>query len=144
MDCIFCKIINNEIEACKIYESEHFIGFLDRNPLVFGHSLIVPKRHAGTVFELNEEEQKELGTAIYKILKILEKKFGSSIVLYNTSGESTSHSISHFHIHLIPRTKDDRFWDGSKSKIVLDGSSGFGRLDVTDEQLKILTQELNR
>ena len=44
-DCIFCKIINNEIPSYKIYEDDKVLAFLDVNPMSYGHTLIVPKNH---------------------------------------------------------------------------------------------------
>ena len=44
-DCIFCKIIAGEIPSCKVYEDDNFLAFMDINPAVRGHTLVIPKHH---------------------------------------------------------------------------------------------------
>ncbi|MBU1975852.1 MAG: HIT domain-containing protein [Nanoarchaeota archaeon] len=140
--CIFCKIIAGEIPAHKIYESKHFIAMLDVNPVIAGHVIIVTKRHTKTIHTLNPEECKELGVAMHAVSKKLEKKFGSHLTMSNSSGEWASQSVNHFHIHMIPRTKNDRLWNEDQSRIVLDKSSGFERLNMTIEELEKMADEL--
>ena len=55
-NCIFCKIINNEIPSKKIYEDDDFLAMLDIAPATKGHVLIVPKEHAETMAELSDEK----------------------------------------------------------------------------------------
>ena len=55
-DCIFCKIIAGEASAYRVYEDEHTLAFMDVFPATDGHVLVVPKRHAENIFELEPEE----------------------------------------------------------------------------------------
>jgi len=74
-ECIFCKIINGDLPAAKVYEDEHVIAFLDINPLApkGGHTLVVPKEHAETIDELSEASIQKTALAIKKISQALLK-----------------------------------------------------------------------
>ena len=48
-DCIFCKIINGEIPSTKVYEDDEFLAFMDINPAVRGHTLVIPKYHCRNI-----------------------------------------------------------------------------------------------
>ena len=65
-DCIFCKIVKKELPAFIFYEDEFVIGFLDINPLVEGHTLVVPKTHYESIFDIDEE-------ALQKIISVSQK-----------------------------------------------------------------------
>lgn len=56
MDCVFCKILEGHAPSMKIDEDEHTLTFMDINPLSSGHCLVVPKRHAETIFEADPRD----------------------------------------------------------------------------------------
>lgn len=108
-NCIFCKIVKNEIEAVTIYEDEEFKVFLDAFPATKGHVLIVPKEHVTNIFELDEEKAGRLFALASKIAKNIKEKLdidGLNVVQNN--GEIAGQTVFHFHLHLIPRYKDDK------------------------------------
>ena len=100
-NCIFCKIIDQEIPSYKIYEDEKVYAFLDISQATKGHTLVVPKKHVNDIFEYDENLAADLFTRIPKIARALEKAFpemeGLNIINNNS------------HVHLIPRysKKDD-------------------------------------
>ena len=142
MDCIFCKIVNGNIKPEIIAESTNFISFLDVHPIIKGHCLIVSKRHIKTIMELNDDEAKEIGLMQRDVSKKLKDTLDCDITIANSNGEWASQSIDHFHIHIIPRKKGDRLWEGENSKIVLDRSSGFERLKPSKEELQNLANKI--
>lgn len=142
-ECIFCRIVKKKIPCYKVYENNLYLGFLDNNPLVEGHVILIPKIHYETIFDLGKEETKNLGVAIKEITDIFYKTFGSNITIVNTSGQYASQSVPHFHLHFIPRKKEDRLWDGEKSKIVLDRSSGFERLKPDKKELENILKKMS-
>ena len=107
-DCLFCAIVDNEIEAYKIYEDDYFCVILDRFPKCVGHSLILPKRHAVHIFDLNEEEGRLLFPLAQKVAAAMRREidFVGLNILQN-NGEAAGQEIMHFHLHLIPRYEDD-------------------------------------
>ena len=103
--CIFCKIRKEEIQ----FENHLAYSSKDSYPVSKFHSLIVPKRHVETYFDLNEEEIQACNDLILKTKeKIL--KLDSSVKGFNigtNAGKVAGQSIMHCHIHLIPRRKGD-------------------------------------
>ncbi len=103
-DCLFCKLREERI----IGECELTITFLDTYPASPGHTLIVPKRHVATYFDITEAEQNALSKAIQKAKLVLDEEFSPDA--YNigiNNGEAAGQSIKHLHIHLIPRYTGD-------------------------------------
>jgi histidine triad (HIT) family protein len=108
MHCIFCSIIKKEIKSDIVYEDNYTIAFLDIAPVSSGHILIVPKLHFANLEEVDElmlayvmRSAKKLAAALTKGLKVS----GYNIVVNN--GAVAGQVIDHFHLHLIPRRKDD-------------------------------------
>jgi len=98
MPSIFSRIINGEIPAWKVAESERFLAFLDVNPLAKGHTLIVPKIETDYFFDLSDEEitsimlfSKKVATALRSTLPCL--RIGMSVI---------GLEVPHAHIHLVP------------------------------------------
>lgn len=111
-DCIFCKIINQEIPSYKVYEDEAVYAFLDLSQVTKGHTLVVPKKHVTDIFEYDEELAATLFSRIPKIARALEKALpdcqGMNII--NNNKELAYQSVFHSHVHLIPRySKSDDF-----------------------------------
>lgn len=101
MDCLFCKIVNNEVESKKIYENDKVIAILDAYPDVDGHTLIIPKKHYTDFKELDEE----ILNHINKVAKMLSEKLmttlnSSGLALIANYGDRQV--IKHFHLHLLP------------------------------------------
>lgn len=106
MNCLFCKIIEGEIPSKTIYEDDLVKVFLDINPNTNGHCLIIPKKHIVTIQEISIELAThilEVEKKIYKILKEKLKIDGLTIIQNNDLGQE----VKHYHVHLIPRYKND-------------------------------------
>lgn len=108
-NCIFCKIANGEIPAATLYEDENFRVILDLGPASKGHALILPKTHAANIYEISDDMvaaamvlAKKMATRLTDVLKC----DGFNIVQNN--GEQAGQTVFHFHMHLIPRYKDDK------------------------------------
>ena len=119
--CIFCKIIKNEIPVIKVYETSKNLAFLDINPLTIGHSLIIPKKHTENIFDISPDDFKALMIDAQKLAKILKISLkAQGINLINSSGKIAGQSVFHFHFHLIPRYKNDKLefsdWWNKKTK----------------------------
>lgn len=114
MATIFSKIIAGEIPSYKVAENEHFYAFLDINPLVKGHTLVVPKREVDYIFDLDDSEvavmhvfAKSVALAIQKVFPC--KKVGEAVI---------GLEVPHAHIHLIPIQKEsDMLFSNPKLKL---------------------------
>lgn len=98
-DCIFCKIVKGEIPSYKIYEDDKYMAFLDIQPRVKGHTLLIPKKHYRWVYDVPEfgeywDRAKIITDAMMRTLK-------PEFVSYVTYGLH----VHHAHIHVMPRTK---------------------------------------
>lgn len=107
-DCIFCKIANGEIPSATLFEDENFRVILDLGPATKGHALILPKSHFANIYEMPDELAgkamilaKEMASRMTKALKC----DGFNVVQNN--GEAAGQTVFHFHMHLIPRYKND-------------------------------------
>lgn len=107
-DCIFCKIANGQIPSKTLYEDEDFRVILDLGPATEGHALILPKEHAANLFELSEEQASKALLVAQKIAVRMKNTLGcDGLNLVQNNGEAAGQTVSHFHIHVIPRYKND-------------------------------------
>ena len=114
MSSIFTKIIEGEIPAYKIAEDENHLAFLDAMPLVKGHTLVIPKNETDFIFDLENEDFKNLWSFAQTVAKKLEKAYPSQRIAVAVVGLE----VPHAHIHLIPIEKmDDMNFKNSRLKL---------------------------
>ncbi len=107
-NCLFCKIIQNEVPAHKIYEDKSTLSFLDIKPLAIGHALVIPKVHKSLVQELSSEEASELfRVTVYLSKKIHNETRTKSSTIGLNNGVDSGQEVPHIHIHIIPRSRRD-------------------------------------
>jgi len=104
-DNIFAKILRQEIPCTKVYEDDLTLAFMDIMPQVSGHTLVIPKEPAVTLFDLSDEgaanliqKVKVVGNAVMKGLK------ADGITLFQLNGESAGQTVPHIHFHIMPGT----------------------------------------
>ena len=104
---IFCKIINNEIPSYKIYEDEKVLAFLDINPSVDGHTLIIPKQHYKDLYDLDNETFIHIINIAKKIGPLLEEKLHADGITL-TQNNGLYQEVKHFHLHVKPQYKEKK------------------------------------
>ena len=102
MATIFSRIIQGEIPCYKIAEDERFFAFLDINPVMKGHTLVVPKREDDYIFNLDDDEIGAMMVFAKKVAKAIEKAVPCKRIAVAVIGLE----VSHAHIHLIPITQE--------------------------------------
>lgn len=108
MDCIFCKIIDGQIPSNKVFENDDFIAILDAFPANEGHTLVIPKKHYKNIFEIDEKTISQAYVLAQKIAKAIKNTLNiENINILQNNGETAGQSVHHFHIHVIPRLKND-------------------------------------
>lgn len=108
MSCIFCKIVNGEIPAKKIFENEHAIAFLDISQVTKGHTLVIPKKHVKDLFELDPKDAKEIFEVVSKVAKQIDSTYKPlGLNLINNNREFAGQTVFHLHFHLIPRYNEE-------------------------------------
>lgn len=106
--CIFCKIAAGEIPSATIYEDADFRVILDIEPASKGHALILPKEHYANLYELPEElAAKAMVVAKKVITKMTEIVGCDGYNILQNNGEAAGQTVFHYHVHLIPRYKED-------------------------------------
>ena len=99
---IFCKIMNGEIPSYTIYEDDLVKVFLDVNPLVNGHALVVPKKHYTDLFDIENDVLMHIMDVARKMDKLFKDKLGSEgLTLVQNNG--LPQEVKHFHLHLQPQ-----------------------------------------
>ncbi len=98
MSTIFTKIVNREIPGHIVAEDEKHLAFLDINPLVMGHTLVIPKQEVNYIFDMDDEALSELHAFSKKVAKAIEKVVPCARIGVTVIGLE----VPHAHIHLIP------------------------------------------
>jgi len=109
------KIIRREIPAHIVYEDDETIAFLDVNPVNPGHTLVVPKKFARNVFDIDDETLAAVMRTVQKVAATLRSALGAEGVNVVMNNEpAAGQLVFHFHAHVIPRFVDDglRHWPG--------------------------------
>ncbi|RBW69319.1 HIT family protein [Bacillus taeanensis] len=103
-NCIFCKIINGEIPASKVYEDENVLAFLDISQVTKGHTLVIPKDHQKDIYELTSETAAKVYSVVPIIARAIKEQFDPiGINLLNNNEEAAGQSVFHYHVHILPR-----------------------------------------
>lgn len=107
-DCVFCRILRNEIPSARVYEDDDFVAFLDIRPINPGHVLIVPRVHAERLTDLPEAVlARELPVAARIARALVEATGIPDFNLFNTNGAPSGQEVFHHHLHVIPRREGD-------------------------------------
>ncbi len=107
-ECIFCQIAHGELPSHTVYEDDAVMAFLDANPLVEGHTLVIPKTHYETTAEMPEAVGAGIGRAVTQIAPAVETAVGADATSIGiNNGQAAGQEIDHIHVHIIPRFEDD-------------------------------------
>ncbi len=111
---IFAKIAAGEIPSYKCAENEKFYAFLDINPLVKGHTLVIPRREEDYIFDLDDNELAEMTVFAKKVARAIKTVFPCRKVGMAVLGLE----VPHAHIHLVPmRSEKDMVFSNPKLKL---------------------------
>ena len=106
--CIFCKIAGGEIPSSTVYEDDDFKVILDLSPATKGHALVLPKKHFRNIFDIDDAVASRLFVVAGKVARAMKESLnceGINIVQNNEA--IAGQTVFHFHLHIIPRYKDD-------------------------------------
>ena len=105
-ECVFCRIVRDEVKAYRVYEDALTITFLDSGPLFAGHSLVCPKQHYDTLMDVPPDLLTPLFSTAQLVARAVEQGLGAdgSFIAINNR---ISQSVPHLHVHVIPRRRGD-------------------------------------
>jgi histidine triad (HIT) family protein len=108
-ECVFCKIIARKLPAAIVYENGDYIAFMDRAPFNEGHTLVCPKKHGETVWDMTEPEIGGLFALAVRISKAVMKATSSDGFRFvQNNGEAANQMVAHVHVHIIPVKLSDK------------------------------------
>lgn len=99
-DCIFCKIVNGEINASKIYEDDEVIAFNDIRPIAPVHFLIIPKQHVESLAECNPDHEALLGRMLLLAPRLAQEKGLKGFRTMINTGREGGQEVFHLHVHV--------------------------------------------
>ncbi len=110
-DCIFCKIIRGELPSSVVYEDDLVFAFMDIRPINQGHILVVPRQHAESIADVEDETVAHMLVIANRINRALRKSDikteGINYLL--ADGKAAGQEVFHAHLHIIPRYQGDGF-----------------------------------
>lgn len=116
-DCIFCKIIAREIPSEIVFEDAQTLVFMNIHPVMPGHVLVIPKRHAMNFVETPVEDVQAVMVTAQKVAPAILAAVGATDFNFSTNnGPAAGQVIFHTHFHLIPRQPKDghEHWHGEE------------------------------
>lgn len=105
-ECVFCMIASGKIKDARVYEDKKCIAFLDIAPANKGHLLVIPKEHAETIKDANQDSLDAVIGVVKKIVAALLREYDGVNIMQN-NGKAAGQAVNHLHFHLIPRKVDD-------------------------------------
>jgi histidine triad (HIT) family protein len=107
--CSFCRIVHGSDPAFVVYEDAHSIAFLDRQPAAEGHTLVVPRIHSRTLFDIDPSNAGALMTSATFVARLIHRALQpDGMTLIQTNEHAGGQTVFHVHLHLVPR------WNGDK------------------------------
>ena len=134
-DCVFCSIVDGDIPARTVHETDDVLAFLDANPLARGHTLVIPKEHARHVDDLDDDLASELFAAVTELTPRVQSTVGADGATVGINdGEAAGQEVPHVHVHIIPRFDGD---GGAPLHAV-----GGERPDLSDDELDAIGEAI--
>jgi histidine triad (HIT) family protein len=116
-DCAFCEIIAGRDQGQVVFEDDVSVAFLDNRPLFPGHSLLVPREHLETIWDLPDDLIAALFANARLVSRAVRDAMGAEGA-FIAANNVVSQSVPHFHVHLVPRNRRDGlrgfFWPRRK------------------------------
>lgn len=103
---IFAKILRGEVPSVKVYEDDMTLAFMDVMPQADGHTLVIPKEPAESIFELSPDGAAAMVKTTQKVAKAVRKGMDApGIMIFQLNGKAAGQSVPHVHFHIVPRSK---------------------------------------
>ncbi len=104
-NCIFCKIVHNQIPATRVYEDDAYMAFVDINPAAPVHLLVIPKRHVPMLTDQAAEDADLLGNLLLTVRKVAEQENLGDFRLIFNNGPEAGQTVFHLHAHILAGTR---------------------------------------
>jgi histidine triad (HIT) family protein len=110
-ECLFCSIVDADEVSSRVYEDATVLAFMDLHPVNPGHTLVVPKRHAAGLMDLDEELGIHMWRVGHRLARALRRTDlrCEGVNVFVADGEAAFQEIFHVHLHVFPRFTGDTF-----------------------------------
>lgn len=107
-DCIFCRILREELPCAVVYQNEHVLAFLDISPISPGHCLVIPKVHYSRLEDCPPSVAGVLAENLGHISQaVIQSVSAPDYNILNNNGRAAGQLVDHIHFHIIPRQPED-------------------------------------
>lgn len=121
-DCVFCKIVAGKLPSYRVYEDDRHVAFLDINPFSLGHTLVCPRRHGETLWDMDEREIAEVFKVASKVsMGVVSAVKADGFRVMQNNGEAANQAVAHIHVHVIPSRLEEK--------------GKFARLKLSDDEM---------
>lgn len=108
-ECIFCRIVDGKASSYIVYEDDRYIAFLDKAPFTDGHTLVCPKKHGETIWDMNEADIGGLFRVASRVSKAVVGAVGADGFRFvQNNGDAANQVVAHVHVHVIPVKMEDK------------------------------------
>jgi histidine triad (HIT) family protein len=118
-ECIFCRIVAGIAPCEEVYRDSATLAFMDIHPVNEGHCLVIPRAHFATVFEMSPEYFAAVGATVAKLARAVNEALrASALNIVQANGELAGQTVSHVHVHVLPRRAGDNLlmsWDRNRT-----------------------------
>lgn len=130
-DCVFCAIAAGQAPSRTIYEDDRSVAFLDISPVTRGHTLVIPRRHADDIWDVDEDDAAAVmrtGIRVAELLRDALQPDGCN--LFQATRAIAGQTVFHLHLHVVPR------YDASELQVSLgERAASEAELDTVVEEL---------
>lgn len=107
--CVFCRIVAGEVPAYVVVGDDRTVAFLDRGPATEGHTLVLPRSHAADLWDISDEDAAAVMVMTKRVAHLLERRLApDGLTVIQSNRPAAWQDVFHFHVHVIPRWRDDR------------------------------------
>lgn len=108
-DCVFCEIVRHSVPARLVFKTENTLAFLPDVPAVMGHTLVIPRAHVPDIWGLSGDQAASIARDVRTVADLVRVAFEpDGLNLIQSNGGVAGQSVFHLHVHVVPRTVDDR------------------------------------
>ena len=131
-DCIFCDIVSRKAPSRIVFEDSDYVAFLDAFPFSRGHTLVCPRKHGVTIWDMKEEEIAGLFRVASRVSKaVVNAVRADGFRFVQNNGEAANQVVAHVHVHVIPVNMEER-------------GRFMGRKQLTTDEMEETADEIRR
>ncbi len=128
-ECVFCKIVRGKLPSYRVYEDARHVAFLDINPFSAGHTLVCPRRHGETLWDMDEHEIAEVFKVASKVsMGVVAATKADGFRIMQNNGEAANQAVAHIHVHVIPNKLEEK--------------GRFNRIKLTDKEMAAVAESI--